>query len=67
MEVNINIRINDDVPEQYKEIVMADVMSKIQSDIENGCNQGELISEFEGDDGEDFYFRGWWKKQTIEE
>lgn len=41
MEVNINIRINDDVPEQYKDIVMADVISKIQSDIENGCNQGQ--------------------------
>lgn len=66
MEVNINIRINDDVPEQYKDIVMADVISKIQSDIENGCNQGELISEFLGDDDKDFYFRGWWKKQTIE-
>lgn len=65
MEVNINICINDDVPEQYKDIVMADAISKIQSDIEKGCNQGELISEFEGDDGKDFYFRGWWEKKNI--
>lgn len=65
MEFAIKIRINDDVPEKYQDIVMVDIMDKVKEDLEKGNNQGELISEFDGDDGEELYFRGWWSKESV--
>ena len=51
MEVNINIRINDEVAEEHKDRVLESCIEKVKYDIESGCNQGELIVEFE--DGQD--------------
>lgn len=67
MEVNINIRINDEVAEEHKDRVLESCIEKVKYDIENGCNQGELIVEFEDDNEEDVYYRGWWSKQNVSE
>ena len=65
MEVNINIRINDEVAEEHKDRVLESCIEKVKYDIESGCNQGELIVEFEDDDEKDVYYRGWWSKQDV--
>ena len=39
MEVNINIRINDEVAEEHKDSVLESCIEKVKYDIEIGCNQ----------------------------
>jgi len=65
MEVNINIRINDDVSEEHKDRVLESCIEKVKYDIESGCNQGELIVEFEDDDDKEVNYRGWWSKEEV--
>lgn len=65
MEVNINIRINDDVCEEHKDRVLESCIEKVKYDIESGCNQGELIVEFEDDDDKEVNYRGWWSKEEV--
>lgn len=65
MEVNINIRINDEVAEEHKDRVLESCIEKVKYGIDSGCNQGELIVEFEDDDEKDVYYRGWWSKQEV--